>query len=63
MNRLEMNFLFGIDFRLHVSSEVFTGYCKQLEKEVYSADSSIKARRNGKSMVGRTVTGPGRRAT
>ncbi|XAR61204.1 hypothetical protein NMG60_11034842 [Bertholletia excelsa] len=33
MNRLEMKFLFGLDFRLHVSVQTFGKYCSQLEKE------------------------------
>ncbi|XP_076922485.1 cyclin-P3-1-like [Bidens hawaiensis] len=34
MNRLEMKFLFGLDFRLHVSVKTFGRYCSQLEKQV-----------------------------
>ncbi|KAI4349514.1 hypothetical protein L6164_010095 [Bauhinia variegata] len=33
LNRLEMNFLFSIDFRLQVSVDTFRKYCWQLEKE------------------------------
>lgn len=33
LNRLEMKFLFTIDFRLQVSIETFGRYCSQLEKE------------------------------
>lgn len=33
LNRLEMNFLFSIDFRLQVSVETFGRYCLHLEKE------------------------------
>ena len=33
LNRLEMKFLFSIDFRLQVSVEMFGKYCSQLEKE------------------------------
>ncbi|GAU23356.1 hypothetical protein TSUD_334030 [Trifolium subterraneum] len=33
LNRLEMSFLFGIDFRLQVSVDTFGSYCLQLEKE------------------------------
>ncbi|CAN6558488.1 unnamed protein product [Malus baccata var. baccata] len=33
LNRLEMKFLFTIDFRLQVNLETFTKYCSQLEKE------------------------------
>ncbi|KAI3668172.1 hypothetical protein L6452_43249 [Arctium lappa] len=34
MNRLEIKFLFGLDFRLHVSLRTFGVYCSELEKEV-----------------------------
>ncbi|WVZ02874.1 hypothetical protein V8G54_023680 [Vigna mungo] len=33
LNRLEMSFLFGVDFRLQVSVDTFGRYCRQLEKE------------------------------
>ena len=33
LNRLEMSFLFGIDFRLQVSVDTFHKYCWQLEDE------------------------------
>ncbi|CAL0310345.1 unnamed protein product [Lupinus luteus] len=33
LNRLEMSFLFSIDFRLQVSVDTFGKYCWQLEKE------------------------------
>lgn len=33
MNKLEMKFLFSIDFRLRVNVETFKKYCLQLEKE------------------------------
>ncbi|KAJ7972794.1 Cyclin [Quillaja saponaria] len=33
LNKLEMNFLFSIDFRLQVSVETFGTYCMHLEKE------------------------------
>ncbi|CAI9288593.1 unnamed protein product [Lactuca saligna] len=33
LNRLEMKFLFGLDFRLHVSVSTFGKYCSELEKE------------------------------
>ncbi|KAF8019877.1 hypothetical protein BT93_G0537 [Corymbia citriodora subsp. variegata] len=33
LNRLEMKFLFSIDFRLHVSIDTFQQYCLLLEKE------------------------------
>ncbi|KAL4588172.1 hypothetical protein LXL04_001053 [Taraxacum kok-saghyz] len=34
LNRLELKFLFGLDFRLHVSVGTFGRYCCELEKEV-----------------------------
>ncbi|XP_071720651.1 cyclin-P3-1-like [Rutidosis leptorrhynchoides] len=34
LNRLEMKFLFGLDFRLHVSLRTFGRYCSELEKEI-----------------------------
>ncbi|XP_020238763.1 cyclin-P3-1 isoform X2 [Cajanus cajan] len=37
LNRLEMSFLFGIDFRLQVSIDTFGRYCRQLEKEATEA--------------------------
>ncbi|KAJ0946378.1 putative cyclin [Helianthus annuus] len=33
LNRLEMKFLFGLDFRLHVSLRTFGRYCSQLENQ------------------------------
>ncbi|KAJ9147044.1 hypothetical protein P3X46_029249 [Hevea brasiliensis] len=33
LNRLEMKFLFSIDFRLRVNVNTFVRYCSQLEKE------------------------------
>lgn len=33
LNRLEMKFLFTIDFRLKVNVDTFKKYCSQLEKE------------------------------
>ncbi|KAF7818322.1 Cyclin-P3-1 [Senna tora] len=37
LNRLEMNFLFSIDFRLQVSVDTFQRYCLQLEMEAAEA--------------------------
>lgn len=34
MNRLEMEFLFRLDFRLQVTVKVFEDYCAHLEREV-----------------------------
>lgn len=33
MNRMEIEFLFSLDFRLHVTADVFRTHCLQLEKE------------------------------
>jgi hypothetical protein len=33
LNRLEMKFLFSIDFRLQVNVDMFGKYCSQLDKE------------------------------
>ncbi|XP_016449146.1 cyclin-P3-1 [Nicotiana tabacum] len=33
LNKLEMKFLFGLDFRLHVNVKTFGSYCSLLEKE------------------------------
>lgn len=33
LNRLEMKFLFGLDFQLHVTVQTFGKYCSLLEKE------------------------------
>ncbi|XP_021282188.1 cyclin-P3-1 [Herrania umbratica] len=33
MNELEMRFLFSLDFRLHVTTEVFNKYCLKIERE------------------------------
>lgn len=33
LNKLEMKFLFGLDFQLHVSVQTFRSYCSLLEKE------------------------------
>ncbi|KAH7365987.1 hypothetical protein KP509_18G057900 [Ceratopteris richardii] len=38
INRLELEFLFGIGFRLHVSLQEFDCYCSRLERELISFD-------------------------
>lgn len=45
LNRLEMKFLFSIDFKLKVSIDTFKKYCSQLEKEaaVHQIERSIQA--------------------
>ncbi|XVF41939.1 hypothetical protein PTKIN_Ptkin01aG0321000 [Pterospermum kingtungense] len=35
MNGLEMKLLFSLDFRLHVTTEVFKTYCSKIEREGY----------------------------
>ncbi|GFZ04702.1 cyclin p1;1 [Actinidia rufa] len=42
LNRLEMKFLFGLDFRLYVSVQTFGKYCSQLEKEVVALGFPIE---------------------
>ncbi|WOK93581.1 hypothetical protein Cni_G02281 [Canna indica] len=44
MNRLEINFLFSLDFRLQVTVGTFQTYCLQLEKEAkgYHVERPIK---------------------
>ncbi|CAD5170193.1 unnamed protein product [Musa acuminata subsp. malaccensis] len=44
MNRLEINFLFSVDFRLQVTVGTFEAYCLRLEKEnkVYQVERPIK---------------------
>jgi Cyclin len=45
MNRLELNLLFGIDFRLKVDVTTFGKYCLQLEQEatIYQVEWPIMA--------------------
>ncbi|GAB2228030.1 hypothetical protein Droror1_Dr00009859 [Drosera rotundifolia] len=45
MNRLELKFLFSIDFKLRVTAETFKWYCLRLEKEARAShlDRRIKA--------------------
>ncbi|TYI68324.1 hypothetical protein E1A91_D08G080800v1 [Gossypium mustelinum] len=38
LNRLEMSFLFGLDFRLQVTVNTFQGYCCQLQKECWEGN-------------------------
>lgn len=38
LNRLELEFLFRLDFRLSVTTSVFESYCTHLEKEVMSLE-------------------------
>ncbi|WOK95993.1 cyclin-P3-1 [Canna indica] len=44
MNRLEINFLFSLDFRLQVNVDTFTTYCSLLEKEakIFRVDRPVK---------------------
>ncbi|XP_031402223.1 cyclin-P3-1 [Punica granatum] len=42
LNRLEMKFLFGINFRLYVSVDTFRSYCLQLEKGASSEGLPIE---------------------
>ncbi|KAK6120084.1 hypothetical protein DH2020_046214 [Rehmannia glutinosa] len=45
LNKLETKFLFGVDFRLHVSVQTFRKYCSVLKKEATSGfiERSIQA--------------------
>ncbi|KAF7804753.1 cyclin-P3-1 [Senna tora] len=43
LNRLEMNFLLGVDFRLQVSVETFGRYCLHLEKEGFQIERPMQA--------------------
>ncbi|KDO39778.1 hypothetical protein CISIN_1g039330mg, partial [Citrus sinensis] len=38
MNKLEMNFLFTLELKLHVTTEVFAKYCSQLDMEGAAAE-------------------------
>ncbi|KAH7430383.1 hypothetical protein KP509_09G096500 [Ceratopteris richardii] len=38
MNRLELEFLFRLGFRLHITLDVFDSYCSHLERELASYD-------------------------
>ncbi|KAH9755016.1 cyclin-P3-1 [Citrus sinensis] len=40
MNKLELNFLFTLEFKLHVTTEVFAKYCSQLDMEGAAAKES-----------------------
>ncbi|CAK9151066.1 unnamed protein product [Ilex paraguariensis] len=42
LNKLEMKFLFGLDFRLHVSVQKFEKYCLQLGKEATTGGLQIE---------------------
>ncbi|KAL5853753.1 hypothetical protein ACOSQ3_008871 [Xanthoceras sorbifolium] len=42
MNKLEMKFLFILDFKLHVTTEVFRKYCLQLEKEAAGVHRTVR---------------------
>ncbi|CAN1232748.1 CYCU4-2 [Linum perenne] len=38
MNRMEMKFLFSLDFRLNVTVESYISYCSKLEREERGRD-------------------------
>ncbi|KAH9689197.1 Cyclin-P3-1 [Citrus sinensis] len=40
MNKLELNFLFTLEFKLHVTTEVFAKYCSQLDMEGAAGEES-----------------------
>ena len=48
MNALELDFLFRLNFRLHVTVSVFESYCSHLEREValgggYHLEKTLKS--------------------
>lgn len=45
MNRLELDFLFRLDFRLQVTVSVFESYCSHLEREVALGGSNYQVER------------------
>lgn len=42
LNRLELEFLFRLDFRLTVTTNVFESYCSYLEKEVMTTEKKTE---------------------
>lgn len=42
LNRLELEFLFRLDFRLTVTVSIFESYCSYLEKEVMATEKKIE---------------------
>lgn len=42
LNNLEIDFLFRLDFRLQVTSNMFEGYCTHLEREMMLAGQRIE---------------------
>ncbi|GJP29346.1 hypothetical protein CLOM_g16469 [Closterium sp. NIES-68] len=43
MNRLEMELLFRMDFRMNVTTDVFFAYCKKLETELWQPEVDFNA--------------------
>ncbi|CAI7779489.1 unnamed protein product [Closterium sp. NIES-54] len=43
MNRLEMELLFRMDFRLNITTDVFYAYCKRLEAEIWNSRPPFEA--------------------
>ncbi|CAI5943932.1 unnamed protein product [Closterium sp. NIES-64] len=43
MNRLEMELLFRLDFRMNVTTEAFYAYCKKLEAELWQSEVAFDA--------------------
>ncbi|XP_028770911.1 cyclin-P3-1 [Neltuma alba] len=41
MNRMELELLFSLDFRLFITTEVFCRYCQQLDQEVVQQHQTI----------------------
>lgn len=59
LNGLEVNFLFMMRFKLHVSVSVFESYCKHLEREV-SFGGGYQIERCLRLMCGGEITSKGR---
>ncbi|KAA0047963.1 cyclin-P3-1 [Cucumis melo var. makuwa] len=49
MNSLEIEFLFNLDFRLHVTADVFSTHCLQLQKEVLGGENQVERRPGNKA--------------
>lgn len=49
MNSLEIEFLFNLDFKLHVTADVFSTHCLQLQKEVLGGENQVDRRAGNKT--------------
>lgn len=50
LNRLELEFLFRLDFKLSVSISVFESYCTYLERDISAAETKPKPERVERSL-------------